>query len=246
MMNWIKGTKGTDEQAKELEQISNDFEKMAPRIMLSVKSTWQLVLTSRAMQEMTQPEEKPTLMYLPLTEDLVLVPVIDTPSQKVLIHSQFLKDWKKRDEEIFEIAQSNLMKQSQQMQWETMHNEHTGRPVLYASADQDSYDAARIIFVDTIRSLEVEGEHLVAVPDDSRLLVTGSNDPVGVAVLVQEYTKARENPKAFPPIPLVYRNGQWQPFKLKKGDPIHEQLKLLQCEHYGTIYGGENAERQYY
>lgn len=236
MLDWFKRKGGAQPQ---IPDVPKTFEDAAPNILLSFKPMWQMVQATRSMQNLEGPKEKPSLIYSPFTDDIATIPVLDLPTQKILIHTQFLQGWGKDEQTLFNLGYDNLIKRTAEIQFECLRNEDTGVGILYKSMWRDAYDPARLLFLaEAIHSYPVDGEHVIAIPHENALLFTGSNDFVGLGLIAQELQSAQENPdsKPLPPIVLRHANGRWVPFQTAKDHPVHRQLKLLELQYFGSIY----------
>jgi hypothetical protein len=115
----------------------------------------------------------------------------------------------------------------------------TVRYGLYVADWQDNYDASRILLKDFIRSHEVHGEPVIAIPNRDTLILTGSQDEAGLKALVGLTSKALEGPRPMFGPPLVLSEGTLLPLLPEPGGPAYWELKTLCLECLGTNYNSQ-------
>jgi Protein of unknown function (DUF1444) len=101
-------------------------------------------------------------------------------------------------------------------------------PGVWRSPWRDNYDAARLALPEVLQRWEVKGDLVAAVPHRDVLLLTGSEDEAGLAVLVGLIEEHMEGPRPLSAVPVVYDGKTWLPFLPDRQSPVYERLRLLQ------------------
>jgi hypothetical protein len=108
---------------------------------------------------------------------------------------------------------------------------------LYHSPWQDCYDPARILRRETFSELHLSGDPVVVIPNWNHLLVTGADDPAGLATAIAFSHKVLgEEPRPMSALPLVKRNGEWMNLDLPKGHPAEPLLRKARVLELNAIY----------
>ena len=80
---------------------------------------------------------------------------------------------------------------------------------LYVLRSGDSYDATRLLLLDLVRSLEVQGEPVAMVPNRDTLLISGTEDQAGLALMLALAGQGLEERYALSGVPLILGEGGW-------------------------------------
>jgi hypothetical protein len=103
---------------------------------------------------------------------------------------------------------------------------------LYVSPWQDNHDPARMLLVDRVRRLNVRGDPVVAVANRDVLLVTGTDDVVGLAAMAGALRDLMKKPRFLSSIPVsLLDRDTWVPFVPDAEHPLraeYDELRLLQ------------------
>jgi len=114
--------------------------------------------------------------YTPYVNDTVIVYVTDLPHMTVSITTEQTMRWGLQPDDLEEIARSNLEAYCPDMQTQVIESSEGGRAVILA--EQDGYDAARLLLDDLYRRLapELGGNFYVATPARD-MFIALSSDP---------------------------------------------------------------------
>jgi hypothetical protein len=132
---------------------------------------------------------------------LVASLVYDLPEMMKSINKEQLDKWGVSYYEALEIARENLEQAS-------FAYAQIGDG-CYASATGDSYDACRLLLPAQIGRFQVKGDRIAMVPNRDSLLVTGSDDTVGLQIMADLAAKSREDPRPMVPIPIRWDGDAW-------------------------------------
>jgi hypothetical protein len=118
---------------------------------------------------------------------------------------------------------------------------------LYASASGDNYDASRLILIDFIRQMEVDGDHIAMIPNRDTLLVTGSNDDEGLAMMAELAEKALEDPRPLGSTPLRLQDDEWVDWLPPVGHPLRDKFREMERQFFYLEYADqkESLEQLY-
>ena len=118
---------------------------------------------------------------------------------------------------------------------------------LYASASGDNYDASRLILIDFIRQMEVDGDHIAMIPNRDTLLVTGSNDDEGLAIMADLAEKALDDPRPLGATPLRLHDDEWVDWMPPPRHPLRARFREMERQFYYLEYADqkESLEQLY-
>ncbi|MBX3357789.1 MAG: DUF1444 family protein [Phycisphaeraceae bacterium] len=102
--------------------------------------------------------------HVPFVNGTVVVFVIDLPHMTVSVTTEQLIKWRTTPEDLEEIAKSNLDTYSPELELQLVESREGGRAAIVA--EQDGYDAARLLMTDLYKRLapRLGGDFLVATP----------------------------------------------------------------------------------
>jgi len=147
----------------------------------------------------------------------------DLPSGIMAIDNRDLAKWGVSGEEAFAIACENLRRRSTEPF-------DTPAPGVFVSPWNDDYGSSRLVLTDLIRDLEVKGNHVAITPDRDTLIVTGSEDPVGLNAMLDIAKEAFERPYPVSGIPVLLRDGKWESFEPDKHYTDLEGFRTLRLQ----------------
>lgn len=192
------------------------------RPMVRTRSYFDLI----RLQQQAEGNEGPDIPYEAIGDHLAASLVYDLPESMRTISQDSLDDWGVTYYEAMEVARRNL---------EEMEFRFAGLDErLYASITGDNYDASRLLLTDLIRGLTVQGDLIAMVPNRDTLLVTGSDDPEGLAIMADLAEKALEEPRPMCAIPLRLEEDEWVTWTPPPGHTLHHKFRLLEVK---SLYG---------
>jgi hypothetical protein len=138
-----------------------------------------------------------------ITESLLLDLAIDLPQSIRMISASNLADANMTEAEAFELARRNLLGRSREP-WQLLV------PGLYQSPWGDYFDGARLALPTLFARIGVRGDPIVTLPNRCAMLVTGSEEPVGLAALYRatRMLMEKERPLHLGGLRLV--DGRWR------------------------------------
>jgi uncharacterized protein YtpQ (UPF0354 family) len=221
-----------DKQLKHVVRAMLSYQKEMPeeyadaqcdlRPMVRTRSYFDLI----RLQQRAEGHDSPVIPYEPVGDYLAASLVFDLPESMRTISQDSLEDWGVTFYEAMEAARRNL---------EELEFRFAGLGErVYASVTGDNYDASRMLLTDVIRSLTVQGDHIAIVPNRDSLLIAGSEDEEGLAILADLAAKALEEPRPMCAIPMRLEGDEWVTWMPDPGHPHFQKFRLLEVK---SLYG---------
>jgi hypothetical protein len=216
--SWIEGRKGVPEE----------FEDAAYDLLPGIRNRTSFELVKLQLQ--AQGEREFHWPYVPIADHYGAGLVYDLPHAMSQINGEQLARWGVSFTDAMEIALANLRKLSEQ-------GLEPLAPGVWRSPWHDNYDAARVLLTDLIQAHDVVGEPVVMIPNRDTLLLTGSDDPTGLASVLEAAEEALQLPRPIYPMPIRLEYGVWTPYLPEVDHPSHARLKQLLLTARGQDYG---------
>ena len=151
---------------------------------------------------------------------LVASLVYDLPQTLQSVSQEQLLDWGVTYYEALEIARQNLE--------ETPCNFAQIGDGCYAFMSGDSYDCCRLLLPSLVERLTVKGDLIAMAPNRDSLLVTGSDDELGLRIMADLAAKTLEDPRPMVPIPLRRDGDDWVDWMSPAGHPAEPSFREQQ------------------
>ena len=209
------------------EQLPASLEDAKPRLFPKIWN--RSSLEHLKLQRQLQGGESPDLAFRSLGSHLCSALVYDTDTAMRSISNEELQQWGVSFGEAFEIAIENLDQASTVFSSIGNH--------LHSSVSGDNYDSARILLLDRIRSFDVVGEHVVAVPQRDAMYIAGSDDAASLRMLFELTEMATsDEPRPLSPLPLILKNGEWVDWVPPRNHVLREKHDQLELQFLGQLY----------
>ncbi len=123
--------------------------------------------------------------HVPFVNGTVVVFVIDLPNMTVSVTMEQVLRWETTVDDLEAIARENLDRYAPEIEFRTLESEEGGKAIVLA--EQDGYDASRLLLSDLFQTLAPEfgGDFLVATPSRDMFLAV-SRDPGAFVDRVQD------------------------------------------------------------
>ncbi len=207
--------------------IPEDWEDVQPDVMPAVRSRATLELLSLEQRS----QGKPALTDLPsfgVGDHLLALLVYDMPESTQTIPGKQLQDWGVSFYEAMEVAKANLAAIEMSVS--------KAGDGFYAVMTGDSYDSSRLLLLDLLPQLEIQGDPIAMVPHRDVLLITGSEDLDGLAMMAQFAETAFEHPRYLSCLPLALDGTEWVSWMPPRDHPHFLQYRLLEVESLAGQY----------
>jgi len=208
-------------------EIPDDFADAKTDIMPAIRSraTFELMwLEQKAKGQKVGPD----LTFSCIGDHLIALPVYDLPEATQTISTDQIAEWDVTFYEAMEVATQNLAEIEISI---SRYGDH-----LYAVMTSDSYDASRLLLLDLVRQLEVQGEPIVMAPHRDALLITGADDEDGLAMMAALAEEAFEHPRYLSCTPLRLDGGEWVSWSPPHDHPHFAKFRLLEVKSLYTNY----------
>lgn len=207
-------------------QLPEEFEDARPD--LRPKIWTRATFAQMKLASQIQGNQSLELPLVPIGEHLLLGLVFDLPASMRSIIADNLRDWDVSLYEAIEAAKHNLME--------------PGFPLallgdrLYVSAAGDHYEACRILAVDLIRRLKLDGDPIVMIPNRDTLFITGSEDAEGLDMMATLTAKVMEEPRPMMSTALRLVDDEWTDWLPPIEHPAYPKFKDLKVQCLLGIY----------
>lgn len=217
-------------------QIPESFEDARPDLLPIVRE--RALMECQVLRSKVEHDKVPEWTHQVFGEHFALGLVYDLPEVMRYIVADDLSDWDVSFYEALEAAQQNL----QEMDFGGYAQIGDG---VYSLLPIDEYVSSRVILFDFIRSLEVEGDHVAIIPSRKQLLVTGTDDADGLALVAKLVEESRdEELRPMWPLALRLNGDDWLPWLPEYGHPQYESYKLFDVQLRGAEYDTQQQPLQ--
>lgn len=161
-------------------------------------------------------------------EHLLATVVYDWPEAVQTINSADLDRWGITVYEAMEVARRNLA--------EAEFGYARIGENLYAFTSGDSYDASRLLLIDRIADLELDGRPVALVPNRNSLLIAGEDDPTGLELLAGLGAQQLEEAYALSGVPVVLDGDAWIDWRPPADHPLARRFREMELRWIGPLY----------
>lgn len=210
-----------------LKEVPEDLDAARPDLRPAVRTRCYLELMR--LHSEIDGHDPPDIPYQPIGSHLVAMLVYDLPESMQSISRETLDTWGISFYEAMEIARENL----RQVEFGVA----SIGDVLYAAMTGDNYDASRLLLPELFERLDFQGLPLALVANRDALMMTGTDDEQGVAVLVELAEKALDAPRPMSGIPVMLDGDEWVTWSPDPGHPHAAAFRLLEIKTLAGEYG---------
>lgn len=172
------------------------------------------------------------LATIPLSDYLEICLVYDLPTTIEFVTTEMLEKWGVSLIEAAEVARQNL-EQTESMIGKV--GDH-----LYVFVSGDAFDATRMLLLEPIRSLDLNGLPVAIPLNRDSLMVTGADDAEGLEILATLAEKKKDEARPICPIPHKLVGDEWVAWLPPPDHPQHERFRLIEQ----GFLAGEYAEQK--
>ncbi len=207
-------------------EIPADFEDAKPDLRPTIRSRSFLdSVRLGAEADGTTYVEFPSIR---VSEHLMACLVYDLPQAIRFVNLENLDTWGVSLYEAMEVARQNLN------ELPSACASVGGK--LYIFENGDACDATRMLRLDMVRQLKVEGSAIALPMTRDCLMIAGSDDLEGLRMMC-ELADQRQGPRPLCFIAHALVADEWEPWLPPTDNPYHEKFRLLEMKHYGIEYG---------
>jgi uncharacterized protein YtpQ (UPF0354 family) len=210
--------------------LPEDFEDVKPDLLPTVRN--RSMIEVMRLDAQTAGKEPMEMLWAPLTDELVICLVYDLPTSLRFVVPQDLEKWGVTLYEALEVAEQNLA----QREFPMMALDDR----VYVIETGDAYDGTRLLLKDGLRKLRLNGQ-LIALPvTRDCLLITGSEDAVGLGIVAQIAKEKFAAARPLLPIPLILNGDDWEKWSPPEDHPCRRAYREFELGYYH----GEYAEQK--
>jgi uncharacterized protein YtpQ (UPF0354 family) len=174
--------------------------------------------TYALLREKQGPGERMDFTDEPFSEHLSLELVYDFPNSIASVSGKQLAQWGVTRQEALTAARDNLWTRSNK-DFKVIDKG------LHISAWHDSYDASRLFLHDLIWQLDVRGDHVAMVPTRNHLIVTGSDDPAGLAAMANIAVECLADPRFLTGAAVRLERNKWVDYLPAADSAAYEPMR---------------------
>ena len=171
----------------------------------------------------------PNWPYQIIGDHLALGLVYDLPQAMRSISQEDLDRWEVTFYEALEKGRENLARLGEQVFVGIADR-------AYVSATGDNYDASRLILLDAIRQLTVQGDYVAMVPNRDTLIITGSDDDEGLSIMATLADDAFRKPRPMTALAFRLEGDEWTPWQPPRSAAAYKQFQALRAQSIGQEY----------
>ncbi|TWT38781.1 DUF1444 family protein [Blastopirellula retiformator] len=215
------------------------YRKEVPEDFEDARHDVRPVVRSKAYFEMLRLEQyfrggtPLNLPYVEIGQHLLAAPVYDLPESIRAIDQELLDTWSVSLYEVMEIARQNLE--------DAEFVVGVVGEKLYALASGDSYDAARMLLVDHITEFNLEGAPIAVAPNRDSLIIVGSDDDDGLAMMLDLIEQSISDPRPVSAIPVRLVDGEWETWLPEPSHPLYGRFREFQVQSLLGEYEEQKA-----
>lgn len=217
-----------------LKQIPEDFEDVVPDLMPALRTRGYFELIQLKFR--SQNRDMPMFPYQDVGEHFGLTVAYDMNDSIIMISQKHLDDWNLTFYEAMEIAMRNLYEKGCVLTALTMEDKFK----VYIPTVGDSFDATRLMLVDQLRNLDVIGETIAMILSPDSMMITGSEDRLGLTFFLSQAVESRDKPHAIPPMLLRLVGDEWKVWLPPASSDFYFPFRQFQV----TLFGSDYSEQQ--
>lgn len=207
----------------------DDWEEAAPHVMPRIRPVYHRAVVAHELSRHAD-QPPPSEPAWPIADHLVVQLVYDTPHAIVSLSDERLETWGVSADKALEQALDNLL-------------ESTDIPfvsyeegVFVAEVD-DCYDSSRMMLVEVIQQLPLQGRAVALPANRDTLFITGEHDFNGLQTLLTVASRALDMPRLDTVAPVVLQGDRWRPWLPPAEHPHHAEWAELVLRDRGGAYG---------
>lgn len=210
-------------------ELPDEFEHAAPDLRPRI---WPRAMFAKLeLQQRIEGGSEVDIPRYPIGDHLAIGLVYDLPHSMRSISGEDLSGWDVTWYQAMEAAKESLAETEFAI---AKIGDH-----LYASASGDNYDASRLVLHDLIEQMEVEGDHVAMIPNRDTLIVTGTDDEVGLAMMAEMAEKALEDPRPLGATPVLLKDGEWVDWMPPADHPSFGSFQELRRRYFYLEYADQ-------
>ena len=218
-----------------LKQMPDDFEDVVPDLLPALRTRSYFELTQLRFRE--QGRSMPSFPYQDVGDRFGLTVAYDMHDSIIMVSQKHLEEWNLTFYEAMEIAMRNLLEKGFTLTCLKLED----RMMVYIPTVGDSFDGTRLMLTEQIRGLEVIGDTVAMVLSTDTMMITGSEDHLGLGFFLSQAAEFQEKPHAIPPVLLRLEGDEWAPWLPPVSSEYHLPFKRFRIVAEGTDYAEQET-----
>jgi hypothetical protein len=215
-------------------ELPPEFGDVHPDLLPVVRSRF--YLESVSLQSRLRGGEDVAVPQQTIGDHLSLSLVYDLPQAMRSIIDSDLERWDVSFYEAVEAAKQNLENLASPTFAALQGGSDEG---VYISATADNYDASRLLLLDLVRKMPVRGDYIAMVPNRDTLIVTGADDPEGLAVMGKVAEESFQKPRPISTIAVRLVGDEWESWLPEREAAVYETFRELRLRTIGMEYNDQ-------
>ncbi len=218
-----------------IKQIPDDFEDVVPDLLPALRTRGYFELTQLRFRE--QGRSMPYFPYQDVGERFGLTVAYDMHDSIIMISQKHLDDWNLSFYEAMEIAMRNLLEKGFTLTCLKLED----RMMVYIPTAGDSFDGTRLMLTEQIRELDVIGDTVAMILSADTMMITGSEDQLGLGFFLSQAAEFQDKPHAIPPILLRLDGDEWTQWLPPASSEYYLPFKRFRIVAEGTDYAEQST-----
>lgn len=181
-------------------------------------------------------EPEPALMvpYVPIAEHYALGLVYDRGQTESIVRQDLLNKWDMQFGEALSIAFANLSEISD-------YPFELVAPGIYMAPPGLDHNPAKLLLTDKVANLRLKGLPVAIVPHTNQVVICGSEDILGLKLLLKISQDLAAAPGGTLALPMVLSENNWYPFSLAGDHELFDQFDRVRLSVMSTMYAEQKA-----
>lgn len=172
--------------------------------------------------------------WVDVSEELIACLVYDLPNSMQFVTGEMLSTWGITIYEALECARQNLAEREVPLL--------SIGDKLFIVETGDAYDATRLLLTDRVARLPVDGQPVAMPITRDCLMITGSDDEVGLGMMAAVAEKKKGEARPLCPIPVRLVDDDWETWMPADSSPHFEKFRLLALQYYADEYATQKQQ----
>lgn len=180
-----------------------------------------MVESSRLQAMLDNKPQSVTPPFRPLTDDLVGLIGIDSPTSITLVSNSRVQDWETTFDDLWVTGVNSIANLGGEVGWSHMDG------LVYVSQTHDDYTNSRLLNPNYLDELQLNGPAVVLLPHRNSLIVAPLIDDDAVTLACELGLQQLNEPSPICIKPFVYSDGQLQDLVVSETHPAYRTVRLL-------------------
>lgn len=181
-------------------------------------------------EESFQPELALQIPYVPIAEHYALGLVYDRGATESIVRQDLLNKWDMQFNEGLGIAFAYLSEASD-------YPFELVAPGVYMAPPGMDHNPAKLLLTDKVANLNCKGLPVAIVPHVNQVVIAGSEDIIGLKLLLNITKDLVNAPGGSLSLPMVLSENNWYPFSLAGDHEMFEPFDRLRLSVMTVMYG---------